>query len=50
MRYIGDFFFIWTESEDELEGFLQSVSAFYYKLKFTHEKFRYYSQYQRSGV
>ena len=38
MRYIEDIFFIWTESEDELEGFLQRLNAFHANLKFTHEK------------
>ena len=38
IRYIGDHFFIWTESEDELEGFLQRLNAFHPNLKFTHEK------------
>ena len=33
MRYI-DIFFIWTKSEDELDGFLQRLIA----LKFTHDK------------
>ena len=37
MRYIEDIFFIWTESEDELEGFLQRLNAFHANLKFTHE-------------
>ena len=38
MRYIDDIFFIWTESEDELEGFLQRLNAFHPNLKFTHDK------------
>ena len=38
MRYIDDIFFIWTESEDELEGFLQCLHAFHPNLKCTHEK------------
>ena len=38
MRYIHDIFFIWTESEDELEGFLQGLNAFHPNLKFTHVK------------
>ena len=38
MRYIDDIFFIWTESEDELEHFLQRLNAFHPNLKFTHEK------------
>ena len=28
MRYIEDIFFIWTESEDKLEGFLQRLNVF----------------------
>ena len=38
IRYIDDYFLIWTESEDELEGFLQRLNAFHPNLKFTHEK------------
>ena len=38
MRYIDDIFFIWTESEDELDGFLQRLNAFHPNLKFTHDK------------
>ena len=38
MRHIDDIFFIWTESENELEGFLQRLNAFHPNLKFTHEK------------
>ena len=38
MRYINDIFFIWTESEDELEGFLQRLNALHPNLKFTHDK------------
>ena len=37
MKYI-DIFFIWTESEDELERFLQRLNAFHPILKFTHDK------------
>ena len=37
MKYI-DIFFIWTESEDELERFLQRLNAFHPNLKFTHDK------------
>ena len=32
------YFFIWNESEVELEGFLQCLNAFHPNLKFTHEK------------
>ena len=32
------FFLIWTESENELEGFLQRLNAFHPNLKFTQEK------------
>ena len=38
MRYIDDIFFMWTESEDEFEGFLQRLNAFHPNLKFTHDK------------
>ena len=32
------YFFIWTGSEDELEGFLKCLNASYPNLKFTHDK------------
>ena len=38
MRYIDYIFFIWTKSEDELEGFLQRLNAFHPNLKFNLEK------------
>ena len=38
MRYIDDIFFIGTETEDELEGFLQRLNAFHPNLKFNHDK------------
>ena len=38
MRYVDDICFIWTESEDELEGFLQLLNAFHPNFKFTHDK------------
>ena len=38
MRYIDDIFFIWTESEDKLDGFLQRLNAFHPNLKFTYDK------------
>ena len=38
MRHIDDIFFIWTENEDELEGFLQRLNAFHPNLKFTRDK------------
>ena len=38
MRYIDGIFFIWTETEDELESFLQCLNAFHPNLKFNHEK------------
>ena len=37
LRYIDDIFFIWTEGEDKLEGFLNHLN-FYPNLKFTLEK------------
>ena len=36
------YFFIWTESEDEREGFLQRLNAVHPNLKFTHEKSKVY--------
>ena len=38
LRYIDDIFFIWTEGEDKLEGFLNHVNNFYPNLKFMLEK------------
>ena len=38
MRNIDDTFFIWSESQDELEGFFQHMNAFHPYLKFTYEK------------
>ena len=38
LRYIDDVFFIWTESEEKLEGFLNRLNVFHPNLKFTHEK------------
>ena len=38
LRYIDDVFFIWTESEEKLEGFLNRLNDFHPNLKFTHEK------------
>ena len=52
MDKVDRYFFMWIESEDELEGFLQCLNAFHPNLKFTHEKckvsinfFTCYSQY-----
>ena len=39
-RYI-DIFFIWTESKNKLEGFLQCLNTFHPNLKFLHEKSKY---------
>ena len=36
--YTWHIFFIWTEGEDKLEGFLNSLNNFHPNLKFTHEK------------
>ena len=38
MRDIDDIFFMWTESEDKVEGFLQPLNVFHPNLKFTHVK------------
>ena len=38
LRYIDDIFFIWTESENKLESFLQRLNTFHPNLKFTHKK------------
>ena len=36
--YIDDVFFIWTEGEDKLEGFLNRLNSSHPNLKFTPEK------------
>ena len=41
LRYIDDIFFIWTEGEDKLEGFLNRLNNFNSNLKFTHEKSKF---------
>ena len=41
LRYITDIFFIWTEGEDKLEGFLNRLSNFHPNLKFTHQKSKF---------
>ena len=38
LRYIDDAFFIWTESEEKLEGSLNRLNDFHPNIKFTHEK------------
>ena len=38
LRYIDYIFFIWTEGEDKLEGFLNRPNNFHPNIKFTHEK------------
>ena len=38
LRYIDDIFFMWTEDEDQLEGFLNRLDNFHPNLKFTDEK------------
>ena len=37
-RFIDDILFIWTESEESLEKFLQDLNQFHPNLKFTYEK------------
>ena len=37
-RFIDDIFFIWTESEESLEKFLEDINKFHPNLKFTYEK------------
>ena len=37
-RFIDDIFFIWTESEESLEKFLEDLNKFHPNLKFTYEK------------
>ena len=36
-RFIDDIFFIWTESKESLEKFLEDLSKFHPNLKFTYE-------------
>ena len=38
LRYIDDIFFIWNESEEKLEEFLENLKNFHPYLKFTSEK------------
>ena len=38
LRYIDDIFFIWNESEEKLEEFLESRNNFHLNLEFTSEK------------
>ena len=38
LRYTDDIFFIWTEGEDKLKGFLNRLNNFHPNLKFTHKK------------
>ena len=40
LRYIDDIFVMWTEGEDQLEGFLNRLENFHPNLKFPHEKSR----------
>lgn len=37
LRYIDDIFFVWTEGEEKLVGFLERLNSFHSNLKFTHE-------------
>ena len=37
-RFIDDIFFIWTDSEENLNKFLKDLNEFHRNLKFTHEK------------
>ena len=37
MTEVYRIFFIWTESENKLESFLQRLNSFHPKLKFTHK-------------
>ena len=38
LRYIDDIFFIWNESEEKLDEFLENLNNFHPNLKFTSEK------------
>ena len=37
LRYIDDKFYIWTDGEDKLEGFLNRLNNFHPNLKFTYQ-------------
>ena len=37
-RFIDDVFFIWTDSEENLEKYLKKLNAFHPNIKFTFEK------------
>ena len=41
LRHIDDIFFIWTECEDKLEGFLNRLINFHPNLRFTHQKSKF---------
>ena len=38
LRYIDDIFFIWNESEEKLDEFLENLNNFHPNLKFISEK------------
>ena len=38
LRYTDNIFFIWNESEEKLDEFLENLNNFYLNLKFTSEK------------
>ena len=38
LRYIDEIFFIWNESEEKLDEFLENLNNFHPNLKFTIEK------------
>ena len=35
LRYIDDIFFVWTEGEEELKGFIERINSFHPNLKYT---------------
>ena len=39
-RFIDDIFFIWADTEENFEKFLEDLNKFYPKLRFTYEKSR----------
>ena len=39
-RFIDDIFFIWTDTEENLDTFLEDLNKFHFNLRFTYEKSR----------
>ena len=50
LRHIDDIFFIWTECEDKLEGFLNRLINFHPNLRFTHQKSKFSDNFLDASV